>query len=81
MGQAELQRVCDQIKDKGNASRDLTGLNHSSRATTPWLLLKIDREKCMALGVAVSDVFNTLQVYLGSYYVNNFNEFGHAAPW
>jgi multidrug efflux pump len=30
----------------------------------------------MALGVAVSDVFNTLQVYLGSYYVNNFNEFG-----
>src|SRR5207253_8086726 len=31
---------------------------------------------CMALGVAVSDVFSTLQVYLGSYYVNNFNEFG-----
>ena len=30
----------------------------------------------MALGVPVSDVFNTLQVYLGSYYVNNFNEFG-----
>ena len=30
----------------------------------------------MAVGVAVSDVFNTLQVYLGSYYVNNFNEFG-----
>ena len=30
----------------------------------------------MALGVPVSDVFNVLQVYLGSYYVNNFNEFG-----
>src|ERR1022692_3071113 len=30
----------------------------------------------MTLGVQVSDVFNTLQVYLGSYYVNNFNEFG-----
>ena len=30
----------------------------------------------MALGVPVSDVFNTLQVYLGSFYVNNFNEFG-----
>ena len=30
----------------------------------------------MALGVQVSDIFNTLQVYLGSYYVNNFNEFG-----
>src|SRR5262249_49315888 len=34
------------------------------------------RTKCMALGVAVSEVFNTLQVYLGSFYVNNFNEFG-----
>jgi multidrug efflux pump len=30
----------------------------------------------MALGVTVSDVFNALQIYLGSYYVNNFNEFG-----
>ena len=30
----------------------------------------------MALGVSVSDLFNTLQVYLGSYYVNNFNQFG-----
>src|SRR5262249_14201295 len=38
--------------------------------------LEIDRVKCMALGVAVSDVFSTLQVYLGSYYINNFNEFG-----
>ena len=27
-------------------------------------------------GVQVSDIFNTLQVYLGSYYVNNFNEYG-----
>ncbi len=43
---------------------------------TPWLYLEIDRTKCMALGVPVSELFNTLQVYLGSYYVNNFNEFG-----
>ena len=30
----------------------------------------------MVHGVQVSDIFNTLQVYLGSYYVNNFNEYG-----
>ena len=30
----------------------------------------------MALGVSVSEIFSTLQIYLGSYYVNNFNEFG-----
>ena len=56
--------------------RGLQGLFNSSRANTPWLYLDIDRTKCMALGVPVSDLFNTLQVYLGSYYVNNFNEFG-----
>ena len=54
----------------------MQGLFNSSRANTPWLYLDIDRTKCLALGVPVSDVFNTLQVYLGSYYVNNFNEFG-----
>jgi multidrug efflux pump subunit AcrB len=51
---------------------------NSSRANTPWIYLDIDRTKCMALGVAVNDVFNTLQVYLGSYYVNNFNDFGRS---
>ncbi|MDB5392038.1 MAG: cation/multidrug efflux pump, partial [Planctomycetaceae bacterium] len=40
------------------------------------LYLDIDRTKCMTLGVLVSDVFNALQVYFGSYYVNNFNDFG-----
>jgi multidrug efflux pump subunit AcrB len=41
-----------------------------------FLYMEIDRTKCQALGVAVNDVFNTLQVFLGSYYVNNFNTFG-----
>src|SRR5262249_29590107 len=66
----------DQVVARGNQTPGLRGLFNSSRADTPWLHLDIDRTKCMALGVAVSDVFNALQVYLGSYYVNNFNEFG-----
>ena len=76
LGLVELQRVCDAIVQEGNQSEELTGLSHSSRANTPWLYLDIDRTKCMALGISVSDVFATLQIYLGSYYVNNFNEFG-----
>ncbi|HYV34066.1 MAG TPA: efflux RND transporter permease subunit, partial [Gemmataceae bacterium] len=76
LGQAEVQRICDQIVTRGNKTEGLEGLSHSARANTPWLYLEIDRTKCMTLGVAVNDVFNTLQVYLGSYYVNNFNEFG-----
>jgi hydrophobe/amphiphile efflux-1 (HAE1) family protein len=76
LGLGELQRVSDQIVARGNKTPGLEGLYNSSRASTPWLYLEIDRTKCMALGVLVSDVFSTLQVYLGSYYVNNFNEFG-----
>jgi hydrophobe/amphiphile efflux-1 (HAE1) family protein len=76
LGLDELQRVSDQIVSGGNGTPGLQGLFSSSRANTPWLHLDIYRTKCMALGVTVSDVFNALQVYLGSYYVNNFNEFG-----
>ena len=76
LGPGELQRVSDQIVARGNGTPGLQGLFNSSRAHTPWLYLDIDRTKCMALGVQVSDVFNTLQIYLGSFYVNNFNEFG-----
>jgi multidrug efflux pump len=76
LGLGEMQRICDNIVKVGNETEGLTGLSHSSRANTPWLYLEIDRTKCEALGLSVSDVFTTLQVYLGSYYVNNFNEFG-----
>jgi multidrug efflux pump len=76
LGLSELQRVSDQVVARGNKTPGLTGLFNSSGANTPWLYLDIDRTKCLALGVQVSDVFSALQVYLGSYYVNNFNEFG-----
>jgi multidrug efflux pump len=76
LGLDNLQQVGDAIVERGNGTPGLTGLFNGSGANTPWLYLKIDRTKCLSLGVQVSDVFNTLQVYLGSYYVNNFNEFG-----
>jgi multidrug efflux pump len=76
LGQDYLQKVSDAIVERGNRTPGLQGLFNSSRANTPWLYLNIDRTKCMALGVPVSELFSTLQVYLGSYYVNNFNEFG-----
>ena len=76
IGLETLQRMSDQIVARGNNTPGLLGLFHSSRVNTPWLYLEIDRDKCMTLGVPVSELFNTLQIYLGSYYVNNFNEFG-----
>ena len=76
LGTGELQQASDRIVSAGNRTPGLQGLFNSSRVNTPWLYLDIDRTKCMALGVQVSEVFNTLQIYFGSYYVNNFNEFG-----
>ncbi len=78
LGLDELQRTSDKIVDKANGTPGLESVFNSLRANTPWLHLDIDRTKCMALGVSTNDVFNTLQVYLGSYYVNNFNEFGRS---
>jgi multidrug efflux pump len=71
-----LQQVGDRISARANQSPELQGVFNGSRVGTPWLYLDIDRSQCLALGVQVSDVFNTLQYYMGSYYVNNFNEFG-----
>jgi multidrug efflux pump subunit AcrB len=76
LGAGELQRVTQQIVNRGKRTTGLQGLFSGSQSNTPWLYLDIDRTKCLALGLEVSDVFSTLQVYFGSYYVNNFNVFG-----
>lgn len=46
------------------------------RSNVPQVFVDLDREKAKTLGVNVADVFLTLQAYLGSYYVNDFNLFG-----
>ena len=48
----------------------------SYQANIPQLEVNVDREKAKAQGVALSDLFDTLQIYLGSMYVNDFNQFG-----
>jgi HAE1 family hydrophobic/amphiphilic exporter-1 len=51
-------------------------MNNSFRANVPQLYLEIDRTKVKSLGIPLSEVFNALQAYLGSAYVNDFNLFG-----
>ncbi|MEM8569747.1 MAG: multidrug efflux RND transporter permease subunit [Pseudomonadota bacterium] len=46
------------------------------RANVPQVFVDLDREKAKSLDVNVSEVFSTLQAYLGSYYINDFNLFG-----
>ncbi|MHB8898576.1 MAG: efflux RND transporter permease subunit, partial [Thermoguttaceae bacterium] len=76
LGLGQLQQVCDRIVERADTMPSLEGVVHSSRASTPWLYLDIDRSKCLALGLSFDDLVNNLQIQLGSYYVNNFNDFG-----
>jgi hydrophobe/amphiphile efflux-1 (HAE1) family protein len=71
-----LQTVVDRIVAQAAKTPGLQSPFTSFRAETPWLYLDIDRTEAKVLGVPMSEVFNTLQVYLGSLYVNDFNLFG-----
>jgi multidrug efflux pump len=75
-GLMALQNVGQDVVERGNELPKLEGLFSSFRADTPWLFLKIDRTHAKILGVSMSDIANTLQVYLASFYVNDFNRFG-----
>ncbi|MGA2030625.1 MAG: multidrug efflux RND transporter permease subunit [Thermoguttaceae bacterium] len=71
-----LQGQVENLAEKGNRRPGIVGCFSMFRANTPQLYLDVDRTKCKTMGVALSDVFNTLQVCLGGFYVNDFNQFG-----
>ncbi len=75
-GLAALQAQTDNLAAKANQTSGFVGVFTMFRANTPQLYVDVDRTKCKSLEVPLTDVFNTLQVYLGGYYVNDFNEFG-----
>ncbi|WP_439628230.1 efflux RND transporter permease subunit [Gemmata sp.] len=75
-GLAPLQAAADTVVADGNQAPGLVGLFTPFRSNTPQMYVDVDRTKCMSMGVPMNDVFLTLQVYLGGYYTNDFNEFG-----
>jgi multidrug efflux pump len=60
----------------GHESPELVGLFSGYQVNVPQLYADLDRTKAKTQGVAVTDVFETMQAYLGSVYVNDFNRFG-----
>ena len=71
-----LEMIGEDLVYKGNIDPALTRMNNSFRASVPQLYLEVDREKAKKLGLSLNSVFGTLQAYLGSIYVNDFNLFG-----
>jgi multidrug efflux pump subunit AcrB len=75
-GPKALQKSSDAIVAEGRRDPELAGLFTSFRANTPWLYLNIDRIEAKSMAVSMGELFNVLQVNLGSLYVNDFNRFG-----
>ncbi len=75
-GYEALDAAMKQVTAKAAKTPELAGVFTGYEINTPQLLANLDRTKAMQLGVDVQDVFNTMQIYLGSLYVNDFNKFG-----
>ncbi len=75
-GPEALQGTVENVIRAGMAQPGLAGLFSTFRASQPQLYLDVDRAKAKTLGVSLDDVFQTLQIYLGSSYANDFTRFG-----
>ena len=75
-GLQALQGATYQLMAAANQQTNLQGVFTSYRAGVPQLFVDVDRIKAKTKRVALSEVFDTLQIYLGSLYVNDFNLFG-----
>ena len=68
-----IEKATRQMCAKANMTPGLAGVFSSFKANDPQLLVQVDREKAKVLGIPLSDVFSTLQIFLGSLYVNDFD--------
>src|SRR5262249_32097892 len=83
LGLAELESATNRVIRRANEvtrgegeTPALVGNFTVFRANSPQLYLDVNREQCFRLKVPLANVFETLNVYLGSLYVNDFNRFG-----
>ncbi|MEI6335453.1 MAG: multidrug efflux RND transporter permease subunit [Methylococcaceae bacterium] len=71
-----LQQTNADMIALGNKEPGLTGLFTTLRTNVPQLFLDVDRTRVKSMDVPLKEVFDTLQIYLGSLYVNDFNILG-----
>jgi HAE1 family hydrophobic/amphiphilic exporter-1 len=73
----QLERVTQQLVDAFNQDPNITGAYAPFNTNTPRIYAEIDRDKAEYLGVSDTSVFDTLQTFLGSSYINDFNYLNH----
>ena len=73
----QLEQVAQEMVEAVNKDPNVTGAYETFNTKTPRIFANIDRVKAEYLGVNDSSVFDTLQTYLGSSYINDFNYLNH----
>jgi len=76
LGYTQLEKATEAFIKRAQTAPELGPLFTSYQINVPQLNVDLDRVKAKQLGIPVTDVFQTMQVYLGSLYVNDFNRFG-----
>jgi hydrophobe/amphiphile efflux-1 (HAE1) family protein len=76
LGEGELYQAAQALLGKAYQTPELAGLFSGFQINVPQLYADVDRDKVKRQGLALNEVFQTMQVYLGSQYVNDFNRFG-----
>ncbi|HYU51290.1 MAG TPA: efflux RND transporter permease subunit, partial [Gemmatimonadaceae bacterium] len=76
LGDSTLYATTQQLVGRTYQTPKLGGQFSSFQINVPQLFADVDRDKAKQLGIRLNDLFSTLQIYLGSQYVNDFNKFG-----
>lgn len=76
LGYEALYNVTQEVIQKAWATPELTGIFSSYQVNVPQLDIDLDRTKALDQGILINDIFQTMQGYLGSVYVNDYNQFG-----
>ncbi len=76
LGDSTLYATTQAMVGRAYQTPGLAGQFSSFQINVPQLYADVDRDKVKQLGIPLNDLFSTLQIYLGSQYVNDFNKFG-----
>jgi multidrug efflux pump len=76
LGEAALNEATQALLGRAWQTPSLAGVFSGYRVNVPQLDVEVDREKVKREGIVLTDLFQTMQTYLGSVYVNDFNKFG-----
>ncbi len=76
VGPAALEQMVQEILQDANTQTGLSRVYSMFRANVPQVFADVNRTQAKTLDIPLSNIFDTLQAYLGSLYVNDFNKFG-----